>query len=276
MPPSEKSIGGIQEKKVTTRDVALFYGQRPQHKDVWHLSPYEFATHWEIQLLYYPLTYTSWSSRQDEFHVDLLDTGVAKLKAQRKGHQEELEPGVDYVVKRGGKSDDWLAFPDVPATQHFRHTWILVRRRRPRAPSFAGAPVPRHRPGEQQRSAAIVMTYFRPWTLRSDDADEHVLYAGNLRASERTWQESLICWLDGGLLCEEQKRYVNNFLAVHRVRPQDDGSDEEANSDDLISDEELQVSNASLADALSTRIGGREQKGGCGCARRRSDRSVAF
>ena len=104
------------------RDIALFYGQRPQHKDVWHLSPYEFVTHWEIQLLSYPLTYKSWSARKGEYHVDLLDTGVAKLRAHEKGHEEELEPGVDYVVKKGSEDDDWLAFSDVAATQHFRHT----------------------------------------------------------------------------------------------------------------------------------------------------------
>ena len=33
-----------------------------------------------------------------------------------------------------------------------------------------GVPVPRHRPGEQQRSAAIVLTYVHPWTLRKENA----------------------------------------------------------------------------------------------------------
>ncbi len=75
-----------------------------------------------------------------------------------------------------------------------------------------GAPVPRHRPGEQERSAAIVMAYFHPWTLRYADGDAHVPYAGSLRKSGETWSEALQTWLDGNILCEEAKRYVSNFL----------------------------------------------------------------
>ena len=44
--------------------------------------------------------------------------------------------------------------------------------------------------------------------------------------------------MDGNILCEEAKRYVGNFVAVHRVRDVDDSS-EDGNSDDLISDAEL-------------------------------------
>ena len=64
-------------------------------------------------------------------------------------------------------------------------------------------------------------------------------------------------WLDGGILCEEAKRYVGNFLSVHRIRPDDGGSDC-GNSDDIIDDEELRVSSVSLPDALATRVGGRD------------------
>ena len=48
--------------------------------------------------------------------MDLLDSGVAKLKAHEEGHDEELLAGDDYVVKTGGRDDEWLAFPDVAAT----------------------------------------------------------------------------------------------------------------------------------------------------------------
>ena len=104
----------------------------------------------------------------------------------------------------------------------------------------------------------IVMAYFHPWTLRQMDADIHVPHAGELRSAHQTWQEALTLWLDGNILCAEAKRYVGNFLSVHRVRPRDDESDEN-NSDDLVSDEELQVSTASLAEALNTRIGGKQR-----------------
>ena len=54
--------------------------------------------------------------------------------------------------------------------------------------------------------------------------------------------------------------FVGNYFSVHRVRPQDDDASEDGNSDDIVSDEELQVSSEQLLDALATRIGGRERK----------------
>ena len=50
-------------------------------------------------------------------------------------------------------------------------------------------------------------------------------------------------WLRGDILCSEAKRYVGNFSSVFRIRPQEDDFNE-GNSDDAISDEELQVSKA--------------------------------
>ena len=95
----------------------------------------------------------------------------------------ELIPGEDYAVKEGIPGV-WWPYPDVPSTQSFHHTWVLCRRRRPNAPAFAGAPVPRHRAGETKRAAMIAMTYFHPWTVRreSETIDEGMVkYAGNLR-----------------------------------------------------------------------------------------------
>ena len=100
------------------------------------------------------------------------------------------------------------------------------------------------------------MSYFRLWTLREGDADEHVPFAGQLRKANDTWQETLRTWLDGQVLCEEARRYVANVLSVHRVRHSDDDSEPE-NSDDLISDEDLILSSSALDEALDTRIGGR-------------------
>ena len=127
-------------------------------------------------------------------------------------------------------------------------------------PTFFGAPVPKHVPGEHQRAAAIVMSYFHPWTLRQQDADDHVKYAGALRSTDETWQDALEKWLSGNVLCEEAKQYVCNFLSVHRMRPRDDDSDD-GNSLDIASDEELEVSRTSLAEALGTRVGGKENDG---------------
>ena len=46
-----------------------------------------------------------------------------------------------------------------------------------------------------------------------------------------------------------------NFLAVHRMRPRDK-DEADCNSDDVVSDEELEVSRNALVDTLATRIGG--------------------
>lgn len=228
-----------KRRKVTIRDVAMLYGQRPKHESVW-----------------YPL---SIADKDDpKYHASLTGCGVQKLRES--AHDElpaALIPGIDYKV-REGDGETWLPFPDVGSTAHFCHTWVLVRRRRPKVPSFFGAPVPRHRPGEQSRPAMIVMSYFHPWTLRKDDADQSVPHASSLRSTTQTWQEALMTWLDGNIVCEEAKKYVGNFLAVHRVRPRDEDDDEDANSDDIGSDVELEVSHEHLQDALITRIGGRE------------------
>ena len=156
-----------KKKKVAVRDAAVLYGQRPKHPWVWYLSPYEFVTYWEPTLLSYP-THAS-DVEAPKHHVRMTDQGLAKLQCS---DRENLIPGTDYLVKDDTSEEQrpaWLPYPDLPSTQHFRHTWILMRRRRPVAPSFAGAPVPKHGTGEAKRSATIVMAFFHPWTLRSAD-----------------------------------------------------------------------------------------------------------
>ena len=192
-----------QKRKVTLRDVATLYGQRPNHSDVWHLSPYEFTMYWKPVLATYPLSLDDLDA--EHYHAALTDRGKQKLKNK----DTNMQPGHDYEVKKGGF--DWLAFPKVPSTQFFRNTWVLQRRRRPEVPTFFGAPIPRHHAGEHQRAAAIVMTYFHPWTLRKQDADEDVTYAGALRPNGQTWQEAMEEWFDGRVVCKEAKQYVGNF-----------------------------------------------------------------
>ena len=127
----------------------------------------------------------------------------------------ELVAGVDYVVKEG-LSGSWLPFPDVPSTQHFRHTWVLQKNRRPKAPSFVGAPLPRQSAGEADRAGMIVMTYFRPWTLRKEDETDEVVFVGNMRPSDMSWQEAVTDWLDGNISCLESKKYIDmvEFLSL--------------------------------------------------------------
>ena len=125
-----------------------------------------------------------------------------KENARNKQHATDLVAGIDYLVKDNG-GPDWVAFPDADRCRHLRHTWVLSRNKRPKAPTFLGSPVPRGRRGESERSARLVMSYFHPWTLRQSEADDHVVFAGALRGRERTWETALVSWLDGGVQTEE-------------------------------------------------------------------------
>ena len=133
-------------------------------------------------------------------HAELTEAGEHKLKANNKYAQDsELLPGIDYSVKTSPDSS-WLPFPDTPSTQHFCHTWIIEKRKRSVAPLFVGSPVPMKRDDSSERSAMLTMSYFHPWTLRQEDAEEnHVPFAGCLR-NLSTWEGSLATWLDGNVI----------------------------------------------------------------------------
>ena len=168
---------------------------------------------------------------------------------------EELIPGIDYLVREGACNEGWLSFPDTERTAHWRHSWIMKRRPRPVVPVFAGAPMPRQGEETSERNAMLIMTYFRPWVLSADMATEHVACARGLRAENESWSEALQHWFSSGLLTQESKRYVANFLNVTRARPPDD-DDQSQNSEDLVEDEPIVLSTNDLRDVLTTRIGG--------------------
>ena len=174
---------------------------------------------------------------------------------------DELAPGEDYLIREDIAEDaDWLSLPDTEFTRSYRHTWVLRRRKRPADPSFIHCPMPRRGNDQQERNAAIVMTYFHPFTLNPAFATEHVPFLGNLCTIQGSWHESMLHWFNGRILTEESKRYVNNYLAVTRARP-DEAEDVDANSDDLISDEDYTVQAGDFENAIKTRIGsGRAQE----------------
>ena len=86
LPPARPLFGEIdarnpRRRKITIRDVATLYGQRPHHPDLWYLSPYEFVMKWEPKLLSYPTSLTRVDSK--EHHAQLTEAGRAKLEEQR-------------------------------------------------------------------------------------------------------------------------------------------------------------------------------------------------
>ena len=179
-----------------------------------------------------------------------------KIRESRELHvTPDLQPGEDYVVKDSAPFDaDWYPLDDNAYTSEYRHSWVFVRNRRPKDPTFLHCPMPRRGDGEQDRNASLIMTYFHPYTFNPDFHSEDVPFIGQMCAGCGSWQERMAQWFDGEILSEESKRYINNFLVVTRVRPDDD-EDEIATSDDLISDDELFVDSSNFEEAISTRLG---------------------
>ena len=63
-------------------------------------------------------------------HAELTNEGVMKLRMNKENKTDyRLVAGTDYAVKDEG-GEDWIAYTD-PNTNHFRHTWIITKRKRP-------------------------------------------------------------------------------------------------------------------------------------------------
>ena len=139
--------------------------------------------------------------------------------------------------------------PESEYTKDYRHDWIFERNIRGRDPTFAHCPMPRRGADQQERNAALIMTYFHPFTLDPSASTDHVPFLGSLCKAGATWHESLLRWFDGRVLSHESKRYVDNFLAVTRARP-DDEADE--HSDNKFDDDELIVGAHNFASILKT------------------------
>eukprot|EP00959_Pyramimonas_sp_CCMP1952_P276799 5786268-Pyramimonas_sp.AAC.1 len=62
------------------------------------------------------------------------------------------------------------------------------------------------------------MAYFRPFTLQESDVDG-VSRVSDWCADGQPTGVVARGWLDGGLTCEEAKRYVQNYMNVVDMRP---------------------------------------------------------
>ena len=65
--------------------------------------------------------------------------------------------------------------------------------------------MPRQGVDQQERNAALILTYFHPFTLNPDLGTEHVPFLGNLCTVGKSWHASLRQWFDGRILCEEEQ-----------------------------------------------------------------------
>jgi len=209
-------------------------------------------------MVYWKVTMAEYAVAEDDdatYPAKLTESGRRKLK--EKG-AADLMPGEDYVIKASIEEDaamhddSWVALPDNEYTKAYRHDWIFERNPRPMDPTFAACPMPRRGDDVKERNAALIMTYFHPFTLNPDLQDEFVPFLGALCQAGKTWDASMLHWFDGRVLCAETKKYLDNFLAVTRTRPNDD---EELQSDDQFSDDELVIDSHNFADVVRTRMG---------------------
>ena len=82
--------------------------------------------------------------------------------------KSQLLPGTHYqVLEEHSAVDEYWTFPREPSSvfKHFRHTWVIVRRRRPFVPVLEGATVPS--PSKPPlENAKYLSLFFRPWTFQ--------------------------------------------------------------------------------------------------------------
>ena len=60
-------------------------------------------------------------------------------------------------------------------------------------------------------------------------------------------------WLDGNAVSATSVQYTQNFMTVHRVRPADVQDDPDENSDDLLSEDDFEVTEGIFDDVMKTR-----------------------
>ena len=248
-------------KQWVQRDAARMYALRPRDTDVWYLSPYEFWMYWEIA----PARYVATAGMLEEeeadpqkFHCRLTNPGMMKVAARElsqavpEGGHPKLVPGEDYRVKEDSKDPWWVAYPETDATAQFRHTWILQRRQRPRDPTFHGCALPYQSDRDADRTAKIIMTYFRPWTFYDEGADDHVIAVARMCGDAWEWQPELQTWFQGQVLTLQIERCIRNFLSVVQARPEGSGPGDDVHDDDVYDDIEMTVEHESLPELLLT------------------------
>ena len=245
-----KQVKHGKSKHMRTYDIARAYGLRPQHPAIWHLSPYEFTTYWELKATHVPHTWSEWCTQTTvKWHVTLTEAGVAKLKAATTEAPTHLKPWVDYRLQPW-TDKDVLFFDEANIARPLRHAWYIQRRRCPVCPHFANSPVPRRLEEDASRTALLGTAYFRAWTLQRNLGDHMVPHISELKADTETWTASFRKWLSQ-LPCQETKRYVGNFLSVYRIRPTHDTAENSDNSD---CDDPLYIDKTTIDEALQTLV----------------------
>lgn len=221
-----------KELRITNKSIALAYAFRPKHPEIWFLSAYEFTAFFELVLVSFP---TSLSDIDNpDHHAELTSSGLEKLRSLQLPSHDDFRPGEDYMLK-DVLPQGYHGLIDDTTTSKLRHEVVILQRKRPLVPTFAGSPLPMPATEHTERNAMLMMTYFCAWTASLHFADNDVYYIGRLKA-DTSWQNAWRIWYDRLTPEDSVQRYVNNFWAVHRLRPTND-VDAVENNEDLLSDE---------------------------------------
>ena len=105
------------------------YGLRPQRSPWLLLSPYEFFRYWKVEGVMEPSYYATGKARS------VWTTAGDELRRSKKYKDNDamLIPGTHYHVLEPLGASDYFTFPADPTEVYrmFRHTWVLVRKKRP-------------------------------------------------------------------------------------------------------------------------------------------------
>ncbi|CAE7911345.1 pfh1, partial [Symbiodinium necroappetens] len=212
------------------------YGSRGRDPRVHELSAYEFAVHFEVKKATHPYTIhlnDDGEQRPPTRHeAELTDTGKEKVRWHR--YRAKLLPGADYRIREPRPGEEWIPFGEPELAQAFKHSWVMVPRKRPYVPVLFGAQGSNQTAEDQ---AMKLLLLFRPWVNdRRDAQDDLVAFVGDLSARDQgatDWLQAARLWLGRrGFPTESVKRYAAQFCFVHclprELRP---GAELEANSD---------------------------------------------
>lgn len=170
--------------KIVFDEVSL-YGFRDCHPNLFFLSPWEFYQWFKPHQLKRPSITYDWSVLTGE--------GRRKMNLS-KGTKVDLEIGIDYMVNMKVVRNCPFLYTYPEGVQlgspklneryeHFRKSWLLIRRQRPVVPCPTNCPMPNKRMSKHTRSK-IFSVYLRPWTLVPKLHCAHVPYLGWLHGSK--------------------------------------------------------------------------------------------
>ena len=144
------------------------YGLRPLCHPWKLLSAYEFLRQWQVVPLLVP---THYLNRKETPRTQWTEEGKAfvKTKEYRAG-KVAAKAGVHFIAVRNDK-DGYYLYPEEPKSVFavFRHSWALVRRRRPHVVIIEALRMPSTNRTPTYNSQYCSL-FFRPWTLLQGDS----------------------------------------------------------------------------------------------------------